>query len=44
MIDMSKEIQLINGEALQEMDELIADGIVVDAIICDPPYYYDIIL
>ena len=38
MIDMSKEIQLINGEALQEMDELIADGIVVDAIICDPPY------
>ena len=29
---------LINGEALEEMDKLIAKGIVVDAIICDPPY------
>lgn len=31
-------IRLINGEALQEMDKLISEGIQVDAIICDPPY------
>lgn len=31
-------IQLIHGEALQEMDRLIAEGIVVDVIITDPPY------
>lgn len=31
-------IKLINGEALQEMDKLIKEGIIVDAIICDPPY------
>ena len=30
--------RLINGETLQEMDKLITEGIVVDAIICDPPY------
>ncbi len=31
-------IQLIHGEALEEMDKLIANGIKVDAIITDPPY------
>jgi site-specific DNA-methyltransferase (adenine-specific) len=31
-------IRLIQGECLAEMDKLIADGITVDAIICDPPY------
>jgi len=30
--------KMINGEALQEMDKLIEQGIVVDAIITDPPY------
>lgn len=30
--------RLINGEALFVMDRLITEGIVVDAIICDPPY------
>ena len=29
---------LINGDCLQEMDKLIADGVKVDAIITDPPY------
>lgn len=32
------KVRLINGEALQEMDKLIANGVVVDAIITDPPY------
>jgi len=31
-------MRLINGEALEEMDKLIKEGIKVDAIICDPPY------
>jgi site-specific DNA-methyltransferase (adenine-specific) len=31
-------IKLFNGEALEEMDKLIEDGVVVDAIITDPPY------
>ncbi len=31
-------INLYNGDCLEVMDKLIADGIVVDAIICDPPY------
>lgn len=30
-------IQLYHGEALATMDKLIADGIIVDAIITDPP-------
>ncbi len=30
--------RLIQGDALEEMDKLIAEGITVDAIICDPPY------
>jgi site-specific DNA-methyltransferase (adenine-specific) len=29
---------LINGECLSEMDKLIEQGVVVDAIITDPPY------
>ena len=32
------EIKLYNGDCLQVMDKLIADGIKVDAIITDPPY------
>lgn len=31
-------IRLIHGEAIEEMDKLIAEGIKVDAIITDPPY------
>jgi len=31
-------MKLIHGEALEEMDKLISDGIVFDAIITDPPY------
>jgi len=33
-----KGVQLFNGECLEVMDELIEQGVVVDAIICDPPY------
>ena len=32
------KIDLYKGDCLEVMDELIADGIVVDAIITDPPY------
>jgi len=31
-------MKLIHGECLKEMDLLIKQGVVVDAIICDPPY------
>jgi len=31
-------INLFNGDCLEMMDKLIADGVVVDAIITDPPY------
>ena len=31
-------IQLFNGDCLEVMDKLIADGIKVDAVITDPPY------
>ena len=31
-------IRLINDDCLKAMDKLIEEGIVVDAIICDPPY------
>jgi len=31
-------MKLIHGECLAEMDRLIAQGVTVDAIICDPPY------
>ena len=33
-----KMIKLINGDCLEEMDKLIAQGVKVDAIITDPPY------
>jgi len=31
-------LRLINGEALETMDKLIEQGVIVDAVICDPPY------
>jgi len=31
-------INLYNGDCLEVMDELITKGVVVDAIITDPPY------
>ena len=34
---MSK-IDLYKGDCLEIMDRLISDGVVVDAIVCDPPY------
>ena len=33
-----KNYKLYNGDCLKVMDELINEGIKVDAIICDPPY------
>ena len=33
-----KNIELYNGDCFKIMEKLIADGIKVDAIICDPPY------
>ena len=30
---------LINNDCLKAMDELIAQGVTVDAIITDPPYW-----
>ena len=30
--------KLYNGDCLEIMDRLIEEGVVVDAIICDPPY------
>jgi len=32
------DMRLIHGECLETMDRLIEEGIIVDAIICDPPY------
>ena len=31
-------IELYNGDCLEVMDKLIEQGVVVDSIICDPPY------
>jgi len=31
-------MKLINGDCLEVMDKLIAEGVVIDAIVCDPPY------
>ena len=31
-------MKLYNGECLEVMDLLIEQGVMVDAIICDPPY------
>lgn len=38
MLDLSKSINLFNGDCLEVMDKLIEQGVVVDAIITDPPY------
>ena len=35
---MSKSIKLYQGDCLEVMDELISKGVMVDAVICDPPY------
>ncbi len=35
---MKSKIELYRGDCLRTMDELIEKGVVVDAIICDPPY------
>ena len=32
------KMRLINGDCLKEMDNLIMEGVKVDAIITDPPY------
>ena len=34
----NKHIKLFNGDCLEVMDKLIEKEILVDAIICDPPY------
>ena len=31
-------MNLILGDCLEEMDKLIEQGVMVDAVICDPPY------
>ena len=36
--EVRESIRLINDDCLIAMDKLIAENIVVDAIICDPPY------
>ena len=33
-----RKMRLINGDCLKEMDNLISEGVKVDAIITDPPY------
>ena len=38
MLDLSKNINLFNGDCLEVMDRLIEQGVLVDAIITDPPY------
>ena len=38
MLDLSKSVNLFQGDCLEVMDELIKQGVVVDAIITDPPY------
>ena len=38
MLDLSKSINLFNGDCLEVMDNLIKKGVTVDAIITDPPY------
>ena len=35
---VNENIELLHGDCLELMDELIKQGVVVDAIICDPPY------
>lgn len=38
MNEINENIKLYNGDCLEVMDRLIAEGIKVDAIITDPPY------
>lgn len=38
MLDLSKNINLFNGDCLEVMDKLIEQGVLVDVIITDPPY------
>lgn len=35
---MNENIKLYQGDCLEVMDKLIAEGVKVDAIITDPPY------
>ena len=35
---LNGNIKLFNGDCLEVMDKLISDGVVVDAVITDPPY------
>lgn len=35
---MNERYKLYNGDCLEVMDKLIAEGVIVDAIITDPPY------
>lgn len=37
-IDLSKSVNLFQGDCLEVMDKLIKQGVVVDAIITDPPF------
>lgn len=37
-INEDKSVRLYNGDCLEVMDKMIENGVVVDAIICDPPY------
>ena len=36
---MNENIKLYNGDCLDVMDKLIADGVKVNSIITSPPYY-----
>ena len=38
MLNLIKSVSLFNGDCLEVMDKLIEQGVVVDAIITDPPY------
>ena len=35
---MKEQYKLYKGDCLEVMDQLIEQGIEVDAVICDPPY------
>ena len=35
---INENVELLHGDCLEIMDKLIEQGMVVDAIICDPPY------
>ncbi|WP_455937717.1 DNA-methyltransferase [Gemella morbillorum] len=38
MLDIKDKVRLYKGDCLEVMDKLINEGIIVDAIITDPPY------